>query len=254
MYSENKPEMQCTEFEALLADAFDGMLAGDKQMAFELHRQSCANCRPLYAEARLGLRWLQALKTEQVEPPARLMENILRVTSWAELPGKEARRPWWQRIRELPVLAPVLQTVLQPRFAMSFAMAFFSVSAILTLTGVKLRDLRYIDLRPSAVIRSVYETRGKVVKYYENIRFVYEFESQVRDLKRATTVEEPNPQPEPPKEPKDRSGQPDKDKYRNYSLDESRPLLAGAHGAPFGPGVPEVVTPGMVGWQDRRYL
>ena len=70
---------------------------------------------------------------------------------------------------------------------MSFGMAFFSLSISLSLAGVKLSDLRHVDLRPSAIKRNYYETSGKVVKYYENIRFVYEIESRVREFKRATT-------------------------------------------------------------------
>ena len=74
----------------------------------------------------------------------------------------------------------------QPRFAMSFGMAFFSLSISLSLAGVKVSDVRHVDLRPSAIKRTYYETTGRVVKYYENIRFVYEIESRVREFKRVT--------------------------------------------------------------------
>ncbi len=77
---------------------------------------------------------------------------------------------------------------------MSFGMAFFSLSISLSLAGVKLSDVRHADLRPSAIKRNYYETSGRVVKYYENIRFVYEIESRVREFKRATTPAEPAPQ------------------------------------------------------------
>ncbi len=232
MYGENQYEMQCAEFEALLTDALDGTLTGATRAAFDAHRQACSRCAPLYAEAEVGLRWLAVLKEGEPEPPARLMNNILKATSWATLPAKPARKPFWQRLRETPALAPVFETVLQPRFAMSFAMAFFSVSLLFSVSGLNLKDLRYADLRPSAVVRGLYETQGKMVKYYENIRFVYEIESRVRDLKRATTPEEAQPQPDSPKEQKNnRTSEPEKEKYRNYSLDEARPLWAGVHGA-----------------------
>ena len=74
----------------------------------------------------------------------------------------------------------------QPRFAMSFGMAFFSLSISLSLAGVKVSDVRHADLRPSALKRTYDETTGRVVKYYENIRFVYEIESRVREFKRVT--------------------------------------------------------------------
>src|SRR5205085_5776004 len=91
-----------------------------------------------------------------------------------------------------PVFTPVVSVWRQPRFAMSFGMAFFSLSVSLSLAGVKVSDLRQLDLRPAAIKRTYYETTGRAVKYYENIRFVYEIESRVREFKRATTPAEPN--------------------------------------------------------------
>ena len=54
-------------------------------------------------------------------------------------------------------------------------------------------DVRHVDLRPSAIKRTYYETTGRVVKYYENIRFVYEIESRVREFKRVTAPAAPTP-------------------------------------------------------------
>ena len=42
-----------------------------------------------------------------------------------------------------------------------------------------------LDLHPSAIKRTYYQTTAKVVKYYENIRVVYEVESRVREFKHA---------------------------------------------------------------------
>jgi len=247
MQGERKNEIQCVEFEAMLADALDGALAGEPQAAFLSHRMACSRCASVYREAEVGLRWLQALKTEQVEPPPALLGQILQATSQAESGAKQPRLPWWKRLRQLPVLAPVFQTVLQPRFAMSFAMAFFSLSAILTLTGIKLRDLRYVDLRPHTFRRGFYETEGKIVKYYENIRFVYEFESRLRDLRRATVPEESSPKPEPSKEPKNKSEGVDHNRYRNDSRDAIPPVFAGGRMMFRAPGFS-----GVAEWQDGR--
>jgi hypothetical protein len=107
------------------------------------------------------------------------------------------------------------------------------------MAGVKLSDLRHMDLRPSAVKRTYYETQGRVVKYYENIRFVYEIESRVREFKRATTPAEPGPAPEERKERKNNnntSGQPEQKQERNYSQEGTQPVLASA------PNDPPVVT------------
>jgi hypothetical protein len=228
--------LQCAEFEALLAEALDGTLEAALAERFAAHRALCGHCAPMFNEAQAGVHWLAALK-EEVEPPARLVDNILRATSGAVQPVVVARKSLLERLREMPALAPVFHSVLQPRFAMSFGMAVFSISLLLNMAGVKLADLRRVDLRPSAVVRGYYETQGRVVKYYENMRFIYEVESRVRDLKRATTPETQNrPKPAGPKskslDPHEpgaaNTPEPDKERYRNYSQDEGRPMLAQA--------------------------
>ena len=119
---------------------------------------------------------------------------------------------------------------------MSFGMAFFSVSMALNVAGVKMSDLRHLDLRPSALLRTYHTTSGKVVKYYENIRFVYEIESKVREFKRMTTPAEPGPNREQPRKDNNTSEQPDQRQERNYSQEENQPVLASA------PDAPPVVT------------
>ena len=116
----------------------------------------------------------------------------------------------------------------QPRFAMSFGMAFFSLSISLSLAGVKVSDVRQVDLRPSAIKRTYYETSGRVVKYYENIRFVYEIESRVREFKRVTApagTESPRRQNKEQKN-NNTSGEPEQNQERNYSQGENQPVLA----------------------------
>jgi hypothetical protein len=105
----------------------------------------------------------------------------------------------------------------------------------LSLAGVKLSDLRHLDLRPSAVRRNYYETQGRVVKYYENIRFVYEIESRVRQFKQAATpAEQPREQPQndnndrkdKEKDKNNTSGQPEQKQERNYSQEGNQPVFA----------------------------
>jgi hypothetical protein len=118
---------------------------------------------------------------------------------------------------------------------MSFGMAFFSISVLLNLAGFKTSDLKRLDLRPSALIRGYYETQGKIVKYYENIRFVYEIESRVQQLKKATTPENPPAQPQPKeRKDKDRSGEPDQKQNRNYSREADAVTMARLESVWFG--------------------
>jgi hypothetical protein len=45
--------------------------------------------------------------------------------------------------------------------------------------------LRASDLRPSSIKRSFYEANAHVVRYYDNLRVVYELESRVHDLQQS---------------------------------------------------------------------
>jgi len=235
MAADNKNGMQCGEFDALLSEALDQRLSGDKLESFQAHAPVCPICGPLLAEADAGLRWLHELV--EVEPPVTLMDSILAATSGlstARLHGTasaQADTSWLDRVQDWAnmVVSPILGVAKQPRFAMSFGMAFFSLSITMSLAGVKLADVRHADLRPSAIRRNYYETSGKVVKYFENIRFVYEAESRMREFKRATTPVEPAPQ----EEEKDKhhrndntSGQPEPRQDRNYSQEGSQVILA----------------------------
>ncbi len=235
MAAENKHGMQCSEFDALLSDALDQRLTGEKLESFQAHARGCPTCGPLLAEADAGLRWLHELV--EVEPPVSLVNNILAATSGIDtvrLRGTaraEVQTSWFDRMQEWAnqLVRPILGVARQPRFAMSFGMAFFSLSITMSMAGVKLSDVRHADLRPSAIRRNYYETSGRVVKYFSNIRFVYEAESRLRDFKRATTPVEPAPREEE-KDKRHRndntSGQPEPRQDRNYSQEGTQAILA----------------------------
>ncbi|HKW18616.1 MAG TPA: hypothetical protein VJO35_14010 [Terriglobales bacterium] len=246
--------MSCSEFDALLSQAIDGTLAGDRLAAFEAHGRECQLCGPLLQEAESGRSWLKSLT--EVEPPAELVTNILLQTTGVAssergLAGE--RGSWIGRFREWGALlvSPVVGVARQPRFAMSFGMAFFTLSVTLSVAGVKLSDIRHLDLRPSAVRRTYYETTGRVVKYYENIRFVYEIESRVRQFKEATAPAEPPREPQRNNERKDNksnnntSGQPDQKQERNYSREGSQPIFASLPIQPGNDQAGKSDSPGM---------
>lgn len=225
--------MQCSEFDALLSQAIDGTLSGERLTAFEAHGSECKTCGPLLQEAQAGRSWLKSL--EEVEPPADLVNNILVRTTGIDTvrltQGQRVTTSWMDRVNNWAAMlvSPVVAVARQPRFAMSFGMAFFTLSVTLSLAGVKLSDLRHLDLRPSAIRRTYYGTSGRVVKYYENIRFVYEIESRVRQFKQATAPAENQDKRDNKngKENKDnRSGQPDQKQERNYSRGDSMTVYA----------------------------
>ncbi|MHB1020910.1 MAG: anti-sigma factor family protein [Acidobacteriaceae bacterium] len=214
--------MQCAACEAVLTDALDGLLNETEQAAFDQHVAGCANCSQMVADARRGLAWLDMLKVSRPEAPAGLVEKILAQTSGkagaatmpfgslqspvmsgAAMPtmyanaypavyrGQTAvpvygrKAPLWQRVN----LVAIRHTLLQPRLAMTAAMAFFSISLTMNLLGVRLADLKSVDLRPSSLRRQFYETNAHVVRYYDNLRVVYELESRVQELRRVTDAE-----------------------------------------------------------------
>lgn len=255
MDADTKHGTPCSQFEALLGEAVEGTLAEPQRASFQAHVAACPHCGPLFTEAQAGHRGLKALL--EVEPPRNLVHNILAATSGRPT-AQPAQQPGWaRRLWEplAPVLGPLWATVRQPRFAMSFGMAFFSVTLILNMLGVKLSDLRYADLRPSAVRynaeRALDETTARATKYYENIRLVYEFQSRLRDLRNAA---EPVPQPSAPAPKPEQqkrnnhntSGQPDP-KDQNYSQERGSMVLAAA---PLK-STPLVPVPGN---RDRRTI
>ncbi len=136
--------------------------------------------------------------------------------------------PFGERLRERwdSFFTPVTAFVRQPRFVMSFGMIFFSFSLGLSAMGVKATDVAKVDLRPSALRHAYNGAQIKVVKYYDNIRFVYEIESKLRELKRTNTPAEPGPQQQKENRKNNTSGQPEQRQDRNYSQDYNQPVLA----------------------------
>ena len=235
MTNNGQSGIQCSQFEAWLAEALDGVLAQESMREFEAHAASCPDCGLMLMEARSGMAWLEGLA--EVEPPKNLMHNILAATSLAESPkGQGAVAPkagWMARLGKH--VRPVLTGAMRPRFVTSFAMAFFSLSLTLNLAGVKLSDLKNIDWHPSALRKSVVlqytKVENKVVNYSENLRVVYEFQSRVRELKKAaTTPQNQEPQQEQPKDDKkkndnDTSGSPEQ-RQEKYSRELDNTQIA----------------------------
>ncbi len=232
MATEHPNRMQCSEFDALLSDALDNVLTGERFESFHAHARVCSICGPLFAEALEGQRWLKQMV--DIEPQVNLVENILVSTTGldtARMHGAAFTQPqagFVDRVRDWAnlLVSPIVSVIRQPRFVMSFGMAFFSLSISLNLAGVKLTDVRHADLRPSAIRLTYFETSGKVVKYYENIRFVYEIESRVREFKRATTPAEPVHEEKDRDRKNNTSDRPEEKQERNYSQGENQLMFA----------------------------
>src|SRR5450432_2441309 len=208
MGNEIQDGMQCAEFEVLLFEAIEGSgnestLEAKALASFLTHAANCITCGPLFADAQAGQQWMRSLA--EVEPPKNLVHNILARTTGVEeryvasVPELKPSRWGWLQ----PVLSGTWATIRQPRFGMSVAMAFFSVSLVMSVAGIKVSDVAKVDLHPSAIKRSYYSTQARVVKYYSNMRGFYEFESMLRNIQRATSPAEGAPAKQATPKPKE---------------------------------------------------
>jgi hypothetical protein len=86
------------------------------------------------------------------------------------------------------VALPVRRSFHEMRLLMTVAMAFFSIALTLDMVGVRMTSLKISDLRPSSISstisRQFYGARSSVVRFYDNMRFVYQLESRVREMRR----------------------------------------------------------------------
>lgn len=210
----------CGHWETLLADALDGLLQPEDEATFSTHMASCAYCSEMFEQARRGREWLAFLAPEPAVP-AHLLDRILVETGHGKLdPGKLViaggpdgalgvsgnvlvMTPAWQR----PGFSGRMRRFAEPRLLMTAAMAFFSIALTLSVTGVRFTGFRMADLRPAA-LRFALEKRimtasTPIVRYYDHLRFVYEVESRMRELRRGaqggddgTGSGQPSSQPE----------------------------------------------------------
>jgi hypothetical protein len=198
--------LRCDEWENLVADALDQTLTAADAAAFARHHGECALCAQMFKETQQGKAWMEYLAVEP-EVPQGLLKKILARTSERPLladdsavnPGVAlpvravAARPAWHRGVLTPQIRQAARHVLEPRLMMTAAMAFFSIALTLNLTGIKLTEIRPADLQPSrlrvTLTRQYYSTNEQVMKYYENLRLVYEMEARVRELRRATEAQ-----------------------------------------------------------------
>jgi Putative zinc-finger len=190
----------CGEWETLLADALDDLLMAEDKAKFTAHMAACPACAVLYEESRKGREWLEFLSPDP-EPPAGLLEKILAKTG----PGHKAAGemmpmpaaagtvpafvpPVWQQ----PGFMARVRSTMQPRLMLTAAMAFFSIALTLNMTGIRMSEIhvtpiRLADLRPRAVRaymeRQLNMASVPIVRYYDHLRFVYEVESRVRELR-----------------------------------------------------------------------
>ncbi len=187
--------MNCADLEILLCDYVDGTLTSGVKAEVERHLAACANCAELARDVSATVSFME--RVPAVEPPPELLTRILFNLPSAHKASARPRRGIRKFLREW------LQPVLQPRFAMGFAMTILSFSLLGRCAHISPRQLTLDDLRPAKVWQAlddkVYRTWQRSVKFYENLRLVYEIQTQLREWKqreqelrgRAGTDEQP---------------------------------------------------------------
>lgn len=227
--NDSSSSLDCAAVELLLAESAEKTLPSAVVEQLRIHALECVTCREKLAQTRRGREWLLVLKQESLEPPDDLVAKILARTSLAnttEIPEANNTAPAQNRRildfairdrvryqhdrdaiipshgaanRQIHSSAVVLRrTLLEPRLALVAAMAFFSISLTMNLMGVRLTSLHASDLTPRGlhrvITRQYADTNARVVRYYANLRIVYEVEARVQQLRRAAETSTPTQQ------------------------------------------------------------
>lgn len=173
--------MNCAEIEILICDYVDGTLSTAEKAKVNLHLAVCPACTELARDAAAAVRFIG--RAEEVTPPPELVTRILfEMTSG---PSRAAVKPSLARRLFGNLLGSWGERLLQPKFTMSIAMTILSFAMLGRFSGIEVRQLRVSDLDPvkvwSAVQDRMQRTWERSVKYYENLRVVYEIQTQLKD-------------------------------------------------------------------------
>lgn len=166
--------MTCPDVEILLAEYVDGTLHGEAKSAVEAHLAACAGCRELAQDAAGAVAFVG--RAAAVEAPPELVTRILFEVSSG--PSRVVVKPSLARRLFGRVLGSWLEPVLQPRWAMGMGVAILSF----TMLG---RQLQPADLDPvkvwNATENRVSRSWERGVKYYENMRLVFEIQNRLKE-------------------------------------------------------------------------
>ena len=163
--------LECNEFEVLLCDYVDNTLNAEGRARVDAHAASCASCAALKADVTGVMDFVD--RVPGVEVPKPLVTKIL-----FERPALEKQAGVLGWLRGL--FAPILQ----PKFAMGMAMTVLSFSMLSRITGISFQ-LKPADLEPMNIYHALddnlYRGWERAVKYYENLRVVYEIQTRLHE-------------------------------------------------------------------------
>jgi hypothetical protein len=169
------------ELENLASDYLDDTLDAIRRAEVEAHLASCRACREVIEDMRFAISACRA--APELEPGPWLTSRILRATTGEPKPGLIAQ------------LLTGLRPFLRPQVVYGVSMAVFSLSFILFAAKVNLRQLNVQDLNPATWFQRA-DSRGHLLlaraeKFYYDLRFVYEVQSVLRELRQPPTQAAP---------------------------------------------------------------
>jgi anti-sigma factor RsiW len=168
--------MTCANLELALCDYLDGTLTAAEMADVEGHLSVCSACAQLASDARAALAFME--RVADVEAPPELVTRMFAIpgTPEARLAVRTGIRGWIHNL---------LQPMLQPRMVMGLSLTILFFGMMARCAGIPERKLSAGDLDPARVWTGVEDRvqRGweRSVKFYENLRFVYQIQSRLRE-------------------------------------------------------------------------
>ena len=175
--------MNCAEIEVLICDYVDGTLAAAQKAEVERHLSACPACAELARDSAAAVAFIET--AADVEPPPELITKILFDAPWAKEKQKSKSREWFRAL---------LSPILHPKFAMGMAMTILSLSMLARFVA-PVRQLRPADLKPSEVWSGIegraVRTWARTVKFYENLKIVYQIQTTLKEWQQQTEEQKP---------------------------------------------------------------
>ncbi|HEY2016938.1 MAG TPA: zf-HC2 domain-containing protein [Bryobacteraceae bacterium] len=175
--------MNCADIEILICDYVDGTLDPAARAEVERHLAECPECAELAQDSAAAVQFME--RAADVEAPPELITRILFDAPWSKEKAKSKPRAW---------LTAILSPILQPKYAMGMAMTILSISMLAKFVA-PVRPIRPEDLQPSKVWAGLEDRAVRLyarsVKYYENLKFVYQIQTTLRDWQQQDEEQRP---------------------------------------------------------------
>jgi anti-sigma factor RsiW len=176
--------MTCAELEILICDYVDGALGPEQRSEVERHLEECPACAELARDSAAAVAFME--RAADVESPPELITRILFDAPWSKSSHRSGVRGTLRRW---------LEPVMQPRLVMGALMTILSF----TMLGrfIPMRQLTAADLRPATVWATLDDGAHRVwarsVKYYENLKVVYQIQALLREWQQQEEEQKPAP-------------------------------------------------------------